>query len=122
MAARQLSPVGQDLRTDPIRAIAEADLQSRPPGTPTDVPVIDTGPDLVEPSRPLAPQGMAGLVDEALGSVKLPTLLELANALEDMAGYTSRLADIDPAMAEVAQAVLSDEQAKVLRYVDLRDR
>ena len=119
---RQLSPVGQDLRTDPVRTIAEADFQSRALAGSPDVAILDGGPDLVEPSRPLAPQGMAGLVDEALGAVKLPTLLELANALDEMAGYTARLADIDPAMAEVAQAVLADEQAKVLRYVDLRDK
>jgi delta 1-pyrroline-5-carboxylate dehydrogenase len=88
----------------------------------TPKPGIDEGPDLVEPSRPFAAQGLSGTVERAMGPVALPTLLELVDALDDVAQHASAMNDIDPAMSEVALAVLSDEQAKVMRYLDLRDR
>jgi len=57
-----------------------------------------------------------------MGPVNLPTLLELVDALDDVAQHANAMNDIDPAMSEVALAVLTDEQAKVMRYLDLRDR
>lgn len=120
MSDRRLAPIGAEISADPIGAIARAERQ-RLSDNPASTQAFDAGPDLVEPSRLLAPQGMAGAVDRALGSVKLPTLLELANALDDISGHVDALAEIDPGMAEVASAVLGDEQRKVMRYLDLRD-
>ncbi|MEM8693433.1 MAG: hypothetical protein AAGG57_16300 [Pseudomonadota bacterium] len=120
MAERSLTPVGADLSSDPIARIARAE-QARADASPQ-AQIFDSGPDLVEPSRPLAPQGLSAVVDASLGSVKLPTLLELANALDDVGQHAGLLAEIDPAMSEIVTAVLDDEQRKVLRYVDLRDK
>ena len=121
MSTRSLSPVGTDLKTDPIARIAQAERLSAEE-VAARAPVIDTGPDLVEPSRPLAPQGLSAVLDGALGAVKLPTLLELANALDDLSAQAELMSDIDPAMTEVVSAVLDDEQRKVLRYLDLREK
>lgn len=121
MADRSFPRVGNEQpATSPIAAIAQAERLQKTeefaqPG------VFDDVPDIVEPSRQLAPQGLTATVDRALGSVKLPTLLELANALDDLSGHLDTLTDIDPALAEVAGMVLQDEQNKVLRYIDLRD-
>lgn len=120
MADRGLSRIGGDITTDPIAAIARAERAGKADAL-LQPQVVDGGPDLVEPSRQLAPQGLAGTVDRALGSVRLPTLLELANALDDLSAHVESLADIDPALSEVAGMVLQDEQRKVMRYLDLRD-
>jgi hypothetical protein len=120
MSGQTLNRVGADFSADPIAAIARAERAGR--ADPVTQPqIVDGGPDLVEPSRQLAPQGLSGAVDRALGSVHLPTLLELANALEDLSAHVESLADIDPALSEVAGMVLQDEQRKVMRYLDLRD-
>lgn len=119
-STRSLSPVSADLKTDPIAQIARADrIEGEAVGQ---VPAFDPGPELVEPSRPLAPKGMAAVVDAALGPVKLPTLIDLADALDDLSSQADLMSDIDPAMTEVVQAVLADEQRKVLRYLDLREK
>ena len=122
MADRGVSPVRGEFTQDPISAIARAEKAARVGDDQTAPMVFDTGPDLVDPSRPLAPQGLASVVDQALGQVQLPTLLELANALDDISDSADAMAEIDPAMSSVAKAVIEDEQRKIMRYLDLRDQ
>lgn len=119
MAEPGLSRIGRGRPADPIQIIAAAE---RDRAQAQAVPSTDPAPDLVPPSRPLAPQGMAGLLDQALGPVRLPTLLELAEALELARVELDLAQGMDSEMAETVAAVLDDERAKVLRYLDLRDR
>lgn len=122
MADRNLIPPGPGQSSiDPIEAIARADRQTQA-GTAPLRASVDQGPDLVEPSRPFAPQGLASTVEQALGPVKLPTLLELVDALDDVAHHAGAMDDIDSGISEVARAVLDDEQRKVMRYLELRDQ
>jgi hypothetical protein len=121
MADRNLSAVAGRVSIDPIETIARADRIAAAETT-RPKPGLDEGPDLVEPSRPLAAQGLASKVEQAMGPIALPTLLELVDALDDVAQHANAMDDIDNGMSEIARAVLADEQAKVMRYIDLRDR
>ena len=125
MTQRRIEPRDAGARLDPIATIARQERLTRDVAfdraTIGDRDAEDR-PDLVPAAAALAPQGLSGLVERALGRMTPPGLLELANALEDLQGHVSALADVDPALAEVTASVLADEQRKVLRYVDLRDR
>lgn len=103
---------------EPIVWIARADAARAALVAPAEL-ALD--PDLQPVPRPLAPQGLAAVVDRALGPVDLPRLLDLAEALEAarIAAAPSTF-EIDPALADVVDAVLADEAAKVMRYLDLR--
>lgn len=103
---------------DPIEIIARAEAERAvKPADPGREP--DTDPDLVPPVRSLAPQGLAAVVDSALGSVRLPALIDLYAALDD--ARVRAEADLDPTLGSVVTAVLEEEQAKILRYLDLRN-
>ena len=119
MAEPGVNRIGGGRPTDPIQIIAAAERER---AAAQGAPAPDASPDLAPPSRPLAPQGMAGLLDHALGPVRLPTLLELAEALELARVELDLSSEMELEMAEVVTAVLEDERAKVLRYLDLRDR
>ncbi len=109
---RGLDPIAEIARADRSAGIDTARLDNAP----------DDGPDIIPPSSHLAPQGLAAIMDRALGRVTLPTLLELQSAL---ATARERLA-VDPmierGIVDVVEAVLVDEQSKIGRFIALRDR
>lgn len=120
MARPDVARVGAPAGLDPIARIARAERDSiARAGSDR---IVETGaPELQPPTRPLAPAGLARTVDRALGRVVLPTLLELADALDDAAAVLVGDARLEPGLRDVIGAVLDDERHKVLRYVDLRD-
>lgn len=121
MAQQRVSSLDRPTRAGPIDRIAEADRNRVDAVRPEGANEFDA-PELQPPSRPLAPQGLAGAVDRALGRVELPTLLELANALDEASEALAQDDRIEPAMRELLSAVLTDEQRKVMRYLDVRDK
>ncbi len=120
MSDRPVAPLARGRPAGPIDEIARADAERRNAtqnATTSVGSASDPGPDLQPASRPFAPQGHARIVDQALGRVQLPRLIELAGALEEARRAARIAADIDPALAEVIDAVLDDEGYKVARYL-----
>lgn len=112
------APARAPARTDPIALIDAVERGEAVPG----LAPVDHGPDLQPPSRPLAPRGLAGVLDAALGPVELPGLVELADVLARAEAEVARDPAIEPGLGEVIVAVLGDERRKVTRYLDLRGR
>lgn len=119
--AERPAPVPGGIPAGPIGVIARAEAR-REVAARGSAAAEEAQADLVPPVRELAPQGLAAIVDAAFGPVRLPGLMPLADALEAAAARMEMLASVDPALAEVAGAVVADERRKILRYLDLRDR
>ncbi len=84
---------------------------------------VETGPDVVPSAGLNRPKGLAAIVDEALGSVDLPTLHDLRAALFSAAERfeaSSETSDL-PELDRVVAAVLEEEQLKISAYLDVRD-
>lgn len=111
---------GPSAKTDPVALIARAERAR--PGAPASLAPVDHGPDLQPPSTPLAPRGLAGVLDAALGPVELPSLVALADVLARAEAEVARDPAIEPGLGEVIVSVLGDERRKVTRYLDLRGR
>lgn len=122
MSDRAIRAVRVDTRANnPIELIARAELARS--ARAREAPAQDTQPDLVPPSGLNRPQGLAAVIDEALGSVELPTLYELQAALSSA---EARLADgVEtsslPELDQVVIAVLAEEKLKIAAYMDVRD-
>lgn len=122
MSDRRISPYrAENKLTNPIEMIARAELaRSARAAEPQSV---DTQPDMVPSSGLNRPKGLAAVIDEALGSVELPTLHDLRAALStaaerfDADSETSNLPELD----RVVVAVLEEEQLKISAYLDVRD-
>lgn len=118
MAGRIAKPVGIDRAAGPIEMLARAQLAQSERIRSTAIP--DAGPDLVPPLETNRPRGLAGLVDSSLGSVELPSLSEMSQALGKVSDAISTGKSSDP-LNEVLVAVLDEEQDKIARYLNLRD-
>ena len=118
MSRDQIQRLKPSRKPDPIEIIARADAERaiKPNDQRRDV---EGDPDLVPPVRTYAPQGLAAVVDSALGPVRLPALIDLYAALDDARVRAD--AELDPTLGSVVTAVLEEEQAKILRYLDLRN-
>jgi len=122
MANQNIPAVRVKSSADPITIIGRSELAVSQKVAGNTTNPLDYGPDLQNPSHPLAPMGLAAKLDDAIGNVRLPKLLELADALEHSLAEIDATSDLDPEMSTVVLAVLSDEKRKVLRYLDLRDK
>lgn len=102
----------------PIDVIALADRKRQAAaGSLVDFAGIEE-PDL-QPAQAAPPVGLRGLLDSTLSGVRLPTLLELASALEQAEAEIRGSGAVEPGMSGIAADVLADEQRKLMRYLDL---
>lgn len=122
MANPKVNKVSPALLADAIDIIARAENRGVAPTTPALGPRQAGNVDMVPVQNHLAPQGMAGTVDAAMGQVTLPRLIDLHSAILKVRDNLASAENMPEELSSTAISVLDEETLKIDRYLALRKR
>lgn len=122
MSGRSVGEVSSAQVRDAIEIIATAEKARSQGLSPTGQTASDqTDAQVSQLNRPL-PQGHDAVVDKAMGSVELPSLIDLKNSVQQIRDGLVAASDISVEISSTVLAVMDEELLKIDRYVELRDR
>ncbi len=122
MTQKSVGQVTAAQLSDAIDIIARAELRAAREIQPAKTGVVDLSTDAVPVFNPLAPQGMANVVDAALGPIQLPRLIDLHSAILRVREHVGSAVDLPEELSSTAMSVLDEETLKIDRYLALHKR
>lgn len=122
MSEKRVGEISSAQLRDAIDIIASAERSRTPDAGESALVGLEPAGAQLSPFAHLAPQGMDAVVDQAMGPVELPTLLDLKDAVSQIKSGFIAAPEIAVEVSSTVLAVLDEELMKIDRYIELREQ